>query len=143
MRACPQCHSLNRLSARFCLRCGARLGVTPAAPEAAPPEGPIEIAPPLSIDALRLQNVRLALRDAHVAPAFEAVVGLNVYLSNLGSAVRPVRFGFDVHAEPFLDVLRVEGSGRVDRDVLKAEFSAALGGFRAGALNAYLSALGI
>jgi len=113
------------------------------APEAKPAEGPIEIAPPLAIDALRLQNVRVALRDAHVTPAFEAVLAVNVHLSDLGSAARPLRFGLDFNASPFLDVLRVEGSGRVDRDALRTEFSAAVEGLRAGALEAYLAALGI
>lgn len=117
----------------------------PPAPKRDPnaPRTPLSLAPPLTIDALRLQNAVVHLRDRSVTPEFTGRVLVDFRLSDVNSGVRPTTLEAAVWSEPGLDLLRVEGTGRSDRDTLEADLRVLLRGLQLDGLGQYLRPLGI
>ncbi|MFO0984624.1 MAG: DUF748 domain-containing protein [Planctomycetota bacterium] len=114
----------------------------PPAP-ARPPSDHLDLAPPVRIDALRLQHVHVHLRDASVAPPFETRLELDLRLSDLGAEQRPARFELELRAPPLLDVLRVDGEGKSGLRELEARLEVAARGVHLAPALVYLVPLGL
>lgn len=84
-----------------------------------PERGP-SLAPPLALDSLRLQHVRVSLRDETRSPPVEHRLELNLRLSDLGAENRPTLLSLDLSSPTLLDTLRIEGSAQLSADVAEA-----------------------
>lgn len=116
----------------------------PAPPPTNPaPPAPLSLAPPLKIDALRLQNAVVRLRDRSVQPEFTGRVLMDFRLSDVNSDIRPTTLEMSIWSEPGLDLLRVEGSGRATDDKVEADLTVLLRGLRFDGLGQYLAPLGL
>jgi hypothetical protein len=105
---------------------------------------PIDLAPPLRIDALRFTHIRARIHDQSVTPPLDATFTLNLRLSNLGWNNTPVHFGVDLDADPILDAMHVEGEGNADAKSLDAKLSVfKVDGLRLHPLEPYLRLLGV
>jgi hypothetical protein len=117
---------------------------TPSSPVAsAAPAKPINLAPPLRIDALRLTHIRTHIHDAAVPQPFDADLTLNFRLTDLGYFDRPLHYAIDLDAGPILDALHVEGDAKANEKSVDATLSANIAGFRPRPLEPYLRALGV
>lgn len=114
-----------------------------ASPTTAPAGGPLDLIPPVTIDAVRLSNLRLNLKDQSVSPVFETTVNANVRLSDLGSAVRKTTLLVEVFANPVLDLLRIEGTGGGSAQAANGDFRVTLRGLHPKAAESYLRPLGL
>ena len=117
-------------------------GAAPPPARTGPPT-PLDLAPPIKIDAVRLSHATLKIRDRAVQPEFAAQVVVDFRLSDVGSTVRPVTAEVVVWSEPGLDLLRLEGVGRTAPDKLEAEFQAVMRGLTLDDLATYLAPLGL
>jgi hypothetical protein len=115
---------------------------TTAAPTSQPT--PIDLAPPLRIDALRFTHIRARIHDQSVSPPLDATFTLDLRLSNLGWDNTPVHFGVDLDADPILDAMHVEGEGNAGAKSLDAKLTVfKVDGLRLHPLEPYLRALGV
>lgn len=85
----------------------------PADDEASPPPesapaGPLDLALPFEIVALRIHGATFHLVDRTVSPAFEAHVEADLSVSDVGSSVTPATLRLDVNAPGLLEHARVE-----------------------------------
>jgi hypothetical protein len=117
--------------------------VSTASGSSTQPPQPINLAPPLRMDALRLTHIRARIRDKAVSPPLDATFTLNLRLSNLGAIDTPVHFSVDLDADPILDALHVEGLGHADAKSIDAQLTATVDGLRLRPLEPYLRALGL
>lgn len=103
----------------------------------------IILSPPFQLDALRLQHIRVRLRDETLEPAFEALLDANLRLSDLGSDKRGTRFQLLVSCEPVLNQLLIEGTATSTETTLQAQLKCAGKGLQTAALAPYLQHWGI
>ncbi|MDW8262767.1 MAG: DUF748 domain-containing protein, partial [Phycisphaerales bacterium] len=115
----------------------------PNATQSPHPPQPVDLAPPLFVEALRLQNAVATLRDHTFTPALQIRARLDLRLSDLGSPTRPTRLDLSLWTDPGLDLLRVEGSGRASAEKLDASLHFVLRGLSPEALRAYLNPIGL
>jgi hypothetical protein len=103
----------------------------------------IDLSAPLTVDAFRLQHVRLNFIDNTVKPALETTIRLDLRVSDIGVAGKPARLEMEVACDPLLDVLRVEGEARSSGAALDAQFHMALRGLHAKPRAQFIEPLGI
>ncbi len=120
-------------------------GAEAGAPAAEPPpeERAIDLAPPLAIDALRLQHARLHVADRAQEPPLALAFELHAGLSRLDDPARPLRFSAAVLGGDLLEAARVEGSAVWRADAIALELTASLAGLRPGVLARQLEALDV
>lgn len=120
-------------------------GAEAGAPAAEPPpeERAIDLAPPLAIDALRLQHARLHVADRAQDPPLALAFELHAGLSRLDDPARPLRFSAAVLGGELLEAARVEGSAVWRADAIALELTASLAGLRPGVLARQLEALDV
>lgn len=111
--------------------------------KAAPTTRPIDLSPPLRLDALRLTHVNLHLRDRALSTPLDATIALNLRVSDFGSPIRPARVAVDVDADPFLDALHVDSEVHTDGKSVDAALQVNVRGLRLRPLAGYLEPLGI
>lgn len=122
----------------------AKQGQTPAVTSATTqPVTPISLDAPLRIDAVRLSQVTVKLRDKSVTPVFEAVVLTTLRVSDIGAPGEPTRVELDVRVDPLIDTLRVSGTAHTSPDELKADVKLLLRGVHPKAAAGYLAQLGL
>jgi hypothetical protein len=124
----------------------ASTGTASAAPKPASARGspaPLDLQPPLRIDALRLEHVRARVRDLHVNPQIDARLALDFRLSNLGTPGTPTRFELDFSSDPMLDSLLIDGRAEGDAKQLTANLHLLMRGLHLKPVQGYLSALGL
>jgi hypothetical protein len=115
----------------------------PSAASGEAEDGGMRLAPPLRLDALRVQHLRLVWRDASADPPVEMRVDTSVWLSDLASSSRPLRFGLLVTAEPVIDALELTGTGRFVDGEISVEVHARGAGIALESVAHYLRPLGI
>ena len=116
---------------------------TTKAPTAPLPPSPLNLTPPLTIDAFRLSQIDLVLRDKSVSPPFQTHVTMNFRLSDLASPVRPTKLSIEIWAEHVLDSLRISGVAKNTGQSLDADVELHIYGLRPRSVATYLAALGI
>ena len=104
---------------------------------------PLNLQPPLRIDALRLEHVRARVRDLSVSPQIDARLALDLRLSNLGTPGEPTRFELDFSSDPMLDSLLIEGRASGDAKQLTADLHVLMRGLHLKPAQGYLSAIGL
>ena len=117
-------------------------GKTPPTTAPAQPTS-ISLEPPLWIEALRLQNARLHLRDEAVAPATDLTLALNLLVRDIGSLTDRTHIDMQLTSPQALGVLSVQGDGMSRDGTLQAEFSAKMYGLNLLPAKAYLAPLGL
>ncbi|MGD0462945.1 MAG: DUF748 domain-containing protein [Tepidisphaeraceae bacterium] len=115
----------------------------PKAPSTANASAPLDLEPPLRIDALRLEHVRARVRDLCVNPPIDAGLALDFRLSNLGTPKEPTRFELDFSSDPMLDSLLIEGRANGDAKQLTANLHVLMRGLHLKPAQGYLSAIGL
>ena len=114
-----------------------------SAASAEPEAGLIDFALPIEIAALRLQHLRVSLRDGR-RPEQEAIVlDLSARVSDVGCEDRPARLQVLAHSPQVLDVLRVEGEVATAGPSLDAELEIEVGGLRPGPVEGLLTEAGL
>jgi uncharacterized protein involved in outer membrane biogenesis len=116
---------------------------SPPPPKETEPGKPIEFKSPLTLEAFRLHHVHMKLRDASVSPALEALLAMDVRVSNLGDRTRPVTFEADIWSDPALDVMRVSGQGKGDGKNIDAALTVFMRGLHLKPLAGYLASAGV
>jgi len=104
---------------------------------------PLDLRPPLAIDALRFQNARFHVRDEAVTPAREFELRMSLELSHLRSELRPARFSATLTADRIVDGAHVEGEAAWDQGGLRLSLRAQAGSLRPASFAPYLAALDI
>ncbi len=104
---------------------------------------PIDLKPPLRIDALRLEHVRARVRDLSVNPQIDARLALDFRVSNLATPGEPTHFEFDFSSDPMLDSLLIEGNASGDAKQLTANLRVLMRGLHLKPAQGYLSAIGL
>ncbi|HEX4055787.1 MAG TPA: DUF748 domain-containing protein [Tepidisphaeraceae bacterium] len=112
-----------------------------AAPTNSPPQ-PIDLNPPLRIDAIRLEHVRARFHDEFIHPELDARLALDVRLSDVGVPGRPTRFELDFSSDPVLDSLEVDGESRGDGKTLDATLHVLMRGLHLKPVQPYLQIVG-
>ena len=113
---------------------------TTKAPTAPLPPSPLNLTPPLTIDAFRLSQIDLVLRDKSVSPPFQTHVTMNFRLSDLASPVRPTKLSIEIWAEHVLDSLRISGVAKNTGQSLDADVELHIYGLRPRSVATYLAA---
>jgi hypothetical protein len=85
---------------------------------------PIDLIPPLAVEALRLQHARLHLVDLAVEPARSLTLEANAHVSSLLTSSRPTRFGIELFGADLIDTARVDGQASWGEDSLRIELRA-------------------
>jgi hypothetical protein len=98
---------------------------------------------PLKVDAIRVERLRLRLKDDAVQPALDTTVQIDLRVSDLGSTVRPTRVEATLSAEGILDSLRLSVERRGAGDQADAEMRLAAHGLDLRPLEAYLRPFGL
>lgn len=109
----------------------------------APATQPIDLVPPLKIDAFRLTNITATLRDKSVTPMFETRVVAHARLSDVGSDRRPVQFAAQVLSNPLVDLLHVEGTAKTSANQIDASATLQVKGVDLRPIAGYLAPLGL
>ena len=104
---------------------------------------PLDLRPPLAIEALRVQNARLHLTDATVSPALSVVLEANAALSGLLTSDDDARFSATLVAPGALDGAHVDGSLRWTDHGMRLELAAQAGGLRLPVFAPWLAELDI
>ena len=104
---------------------------------------PIDLKPPLRIDALRLEHVRARVRDLSVNPQIDARLALDFRVSNLATPGEPTHFELDFSSDPILDSLLIEGNANGDAKQLTANLHVLMRGLHLKPAQGYLSAIGL
>lgn len=104
---------------------------------------PASLRAPLALDALRVQQLRVALLDRSVDPPVQTLLRGEVRLSDLGSTRRPARLDVLLSADGLLDSLRIDGRYEADDDHGRLDLDLALRGLRPGALTGHLAPAGV
>jgi uncharacterized protein involved in outer membrane biogenesis len=115
----------------------------PAEAEAPREPQPIVLHPPLALEALRLQNARVAITDRTFEPPRSIALATNAWISSLGTSHRPTRFGADLYGAELLDAAHVEGEARWREGGVDVSLRAQGGALRPRALADYLEPLRI
>ena len=104
---------------------------------------PLDLQPPLRIDALRLEHVRARVRDLAVQPNIDARLSLDLRVSNLATPGEPTRFELDFSSDPFLDSLQIYGSATGNPKQIWASLHLLMRGLHLKPAQGYLSVLGM
>jgi hypothetical protein len=115
----------------------------PPPPISSKPNQPIDLEPPLRVDALRLEHVRARVHDLCVNPPIDVRLSLDFRISNLGNLGKPTYFELDFSSDPMLDSLVVEGQANGDAKQLTADLRVNMRGLHLKPAQGYLSALGL
>jgi len=113
-----------------------------AADEVEEPE-PFDLGSPIEVRALRVQHVRLFMRDELVSPATEVELATSIRLSDWGHAERPAELRILAHAPELLDALRVDARVESGGPHLDARLDVAVAGLHPERARAWLEPLGI
>jgi hypothetical protein len=119
---------------------------TQETPDPRKQERPAQISnlkPPFKLDALRLQNVQVALTDQAVSPAVETLLDFNLSLSNLDSARWPTRFQLTLSMRDILEHLSLSGKARGNDIHVSGSFRGTLQGLYPAPIRTYLEHIGI
>jgi len=115
----------------------------PGSPTASAAPTKYDLAPPLRIDALRLNNVKTILRDKSVTPPVETSATLDLRLSDVGSLKRPANFELVVLSDNLVDQFRASGVARGSANSVDADGFVIVRGLNLTPLEPYLAPLGI
>jgi hypothetical protein len=113
----------------------------PAAVSAKPAD--IDLGSPLRIDALRIEHLRVQVRDRAVVPNLDIPIGMELRITDLGSRTRPTRFEFNAQSDPLVDHLRIQIEGSSRQRNLDAAVQVDLQGLRPKPVAGYLAAVGL
>ncbi len=114
-----------------------------AAPaKAANKTGTIDLTSPLRLDALRVEHLRMRVRDQAVVPNLEAQIGMELRINDLGSRSRAARLEFTAQSDPLVDRLAVLIEGTSRQRNLDATVRVDLQGLRPGGFPGHLAARG-
>jgi Domain of Unknown Function (DUF748) len=114
-----------------------------AAPAAKTPPGPIDLNPPLRIDAVRLTHVRARFHDESIHPELDARLALDLRLSDVGVPGRPTRFELDFSSDPVLDSLEIDGQSHGNGKTLDATLQVVMRGLHLKPVQPYLQTVGL
>lgn len=109
---------------------------TSAAPASAPP-APYDFSLPIELEQLRIQNIRLHVRDESVKPELDSDVALDLRLSDLGSPLRPPRLELLLRAPGVVRSLELTADGKTSADAVEGKLKLALRGLSADLLHRY------
>lgn len=116
----------------------------PAAPAEAKVEiRSVDLAPPASIEALRLQDVWIHLVDHTFADPIARDLHVDAGITDFYSADRRMRFSATLTGDRVLDGAHVEGDALWTREKIALELRAQLGGLRPRELAPWLEPLGV
>lgn len=104
---------------------------------------PLNLQPPLRIDAVRLSHVTATFRDRSVTPTFETTVRTSLRVSDVGSTGSPARFEMEVTADPVLDALIINGVMHSTPTSMDADLDVRVRGLHPQPVTQYLLPLGI
>ncbi len=104
---------------------------------------PIELQPPLRIDALRLEHIRARFHDEFVKPEVDTHMALDLRLNDLGTTGEPTRFELDFSSTPILDTLQIYGRGNGDGKSLSADLHVVMRGLHPKPVAGYLAQVGL
>ena len=96
---------------------------------------PVNLTPPLQVDAVRLQHIRMHVQDPTQDPPIDIELQMHLRVSDLGSTRRPLQYTLGLSARPGLDLCVIEGEGTTAADRLQTRFEATLRGFRSQTLR--------
>jgi hypothetical protein len=130
---------LNRFVASTAPPATAPAAITPTS--AKPSQ--LDLTSPLRVDALRLDHIRVHIRDKGVSPEVDTELAMDLRLSDLGSPTHKARFEMNLSADPLLDTLRINGEGQSSGKTLDANMNVLVRGIRLKPAAAYLAPLGI
>jgi hypothetical protein len=118
--------------------------VDPEAPprEASSAEAPLDLTPPLVMDAFRLHRVRARLMDRAVTPPFSTTLESNIRLSDVRGD-GPFNLEVDLASSDLLDTLRLTLTGESRGANVDAKVEIRGRGIRLGPLAPYLRPMGI
>jgi hypothetical protein len=104
---------------------------------------PIDLSPPLAVEALRVQDVSVHVTDHTFAPALVRSYHLDAGISNVGHPERRTRFSVKLNGERFLDGAHLQGHADWSADRIRLDARVQLGGLHPRELAPYLVELGI
>jgi hypothetical protein len=104
---------------------------------------PIELQPPLRIDALRLEHIRAWFHDEFVKPEVDTHMALDLRVNDLGTTGEPTRFELDFSSTPILDTLQIYGRGNGDGKSLSADLHVVMRGLHPKPVAGYLAQVGL
>lgn len=104
---------------------------------------PINLSPPLKLDAFRLSQVQVAFIDRTLSPPLETTLSMNMRVSDVQSTVRPISFSVDLWADPLLDQMRIDGTGQATAEAVEASMRVQMYGLHPMPVAPYLRMLGI
>lgn len=104
---------------------------------------PIDLEPPITIEAFRLSHVRAHIIDEKVSPKVDTTLAMDLRVSDIGRDGFPARFELDMWADPVLDQLRVSGTADIQTTSMTAKIDVMARGIRLKPVEGYLSHLGI
>lgn len=103
----------------------------------------VDFTSPLKVAALRLQHVRVHLRDGSVFPPVDTNVDLNVRVSDVGNPSRPMTFELNLGVENILESLRITGQAQAAGRNLDAQMQWKMKGLHLKPAAGYLVPLGV
>ena len=103
----------------------------------------IDLAPPVTLDALRLSHVKTHVIDLAVSPSLDAEVEMNLRFSDLASPIRPAKLNVELLPSPLMDSMVVNFEGRTTSSTLDATFEMKALGLHPKLLAGYLSPFGV
>ncbi|HEX5009999.1 MAG TPA: DUF748 domain-containing protein, partial [Planctomycetota bacterium] len=123
-------------------------GPTAPAPEraetaASAPHAPPDFRPPVEIDHLALQPMRLRVEDDTASPPRVTSLEGSLRLTNLRGDGREARLELRLEGRDTLDLLRVDGTLAAERETAHATLRLDLAGLRPQGLAALLAAAGL
>ncbi len=122
------------------------------APPVKPPEKPpgkagpparVSFRPPLEVDAIRIQRLRARLRDRMPTPPVEAVLEMDLRISDIAAPERPARIEARLAMAPVFDDVRIDGTSTSADDKLEATLAVAFHGLHPKSIAGYLEPLGL
>jgi hypothetical protein len=108
-----------------------------------PPDKVVEFKPPISVEAIRLNKVRVRLRDKFVQPAVEGDLIADIRVTDIGVHNPPLHFAIDVWSDRLMDLLRVEGQAQSTGPTITASASVVLRGLHPKAIAGYIRPIGL
>ena len=124
-----------------------KLATAPAkAKQAAQAKAPgkvVDLTAPLQVEAFRLTRMQANISDLSVSPAFKAMIGANLRVSDIGADKIKTHIELDAWSDQLFTSIRILGDGHsVGREVT-ADFRMSAIGINPTVVQAYLRALGI
>ncbi|HZN64609.1 MAG TPA: DUF748 domain-containing protein, partial [Tepidisphaeraceae bacterium] len=113
------------------------------ASDAPPPDEPLRFESPLRVEAVRLQHVNVDVSDESVSPPFCDTLTMNLRVSDVGEAGKPVTLDAELYSRSMLDALRVRGEVKLLGDGMEGRVEFGVHGLRMKEAQAYLASLGV